>query len=329
MREIQRLPKLNKFRVLDTDNRDVTRDVLVSRYGMRDCDLDRRGEIFRGVASYLALKNLDLSYGSLSASTKGSFCGNDLVRQQYVLSGRSQIAIGRSQFEVDMDNAAILPSETEFRCHFSGNFSQLFVRIPQAVLRSKLAAITGAPVKRSIEFAAGPASRSPEQLQLRRLMDFFVGELDREDVNTTSAQLAEFEQLLIVSFLRANLHDLSHLLIGRAPSAAPWQVWRVEEYIEANWNRPITIEELVHETGVGARNMFLTFRKVRGYTPMAFLQRVRLEHARRQLQAPGAGVSVVAVSLACGFHNTGHFARYYREAFNELPSETLAAARRR
>jgi transcriptional regulator GlxA family with amidase domain len=37
--------------------------------------------------------------------------------------------------------------------------------------------------------------------------------------------------------------------------------------------------------------------------------------------------SVTGVALACGFHNGGHFAKDYREAFGELPSLTLARAR--
>jgi transcriptional regulator GlxA family with amidase domain len=101
----------------------------------------------------------------------------------------------------------------------------------------------------------------------------------------------------------------------------------VEEYIEANWRRALTIEEIAEETGVGVRSMFLTFKRARGYTPMSFLQRVRLEQARRMLQTPDETTSVTAVGLWCGFHNAGHFARYYRQAFNELPSATLAMAK--
>jgi len=136
-----------------------------------------------------------------------------------------------------------------------------------------------------------------------------------------------------------SLPDLVRLWLATRPSARPnipddrarpaasWQVRRVEEYIEANWDKPITIEELAHKTGVGVRNIFITFGKARGRTPMAFLRSVRLQHARRMLQAPNEQTSVTAVGLTCGFHNAGHFARYYRQAFNELPSTTLYNAK--
>jgi transcriptional regulator GlxA family with amidase domain len=39
--------------------------------------------------------------------------------------------------------------------------------------------------------------------------------------------------------------------------------------------------------------------------------------------------SVTAVAFVCGFSNLGHFARDYRETFDERPSETLARSARR
>jgi len=328
MNKEQPRAKLRRFQLLDTDSLDTMRDVIVHRYGARYFDRRRNKEKngFRGVVSYLAMKNLDLSYG-LSTDISATFLGNESVRQQFVLSGRSQIAVAQSQFEVSEGNAAILPAESEFRCEYHGEFSQLLLRIPETALRSKLAGVIGRSVTRNVGFEIGPGRKTPAQQRLQRLIHFFVEELDREGAELTDFQLAEFEQLLIVSFLDANPHSFSHLMQARAPAAAPWQVRLVEEYIETNWDRPITIEKLAQETGVGVRNIFVTFKKTREYTPMAFLQRVRLEHARRMLQMATETTSVTTVGLTCGFLNAGHFARYYRQAFNELPSATLAAAR--
>jgi transcriptional regulator GlxA family with amidase domain len=61
---------------------------------------------------------------------------------------------------------------------------------------------------------------------------------------------------------------------------------------------------------------------------MAFVKRVRLENARRALQRQGEPVSVIDIASQCGFLNPGHFARDYRLAFGELPSQTLRESRR-
>src|SRR5579872_5717444 len=119
----------------------------------------------------------------------------------------------------------------------------------------------------------------------------------------------------------------SHVLMQRPKDAAPWQVRAIENYLEANWSRPIVLEDLAREIGVPLRTIFHAFKTSRSYTPMAFLHRIRLEQARRMLLAPDAATSVGAVGRKCGFKNPGHFAQYYREAFNELPSLTLSRAK--
>jgi AraC-like DNA-binding protein len=77
-------------------------------------------------------------------------------------------------------------------------------------------------------------------------------------------------------FLHANRHNYRHLLEQEPPGAAPSQVRRAEEYIAANWNRPIGLETLAAVTGVSASSLSRSFRKSRGYTPLQFAKQVRL-----------------------------------------------------
>ena len=158
---------------------------------------------------------------------------------------------------------------------------------------------------------------------LRRIVHFTVRELDIVGPSAPRSVLSELEQTLMVYFLIANRHNYSHLLYGDPVAPAPWQVRRAEEFIEANWNQPITIEALASVTGASVRSIFKAFRESRGYSPMTFLKKIRLERARDMLRTGDAQTSVTGVALACGFHNLGHFARDYRDCFGELPSETL------
>jgi transcriptional regulator GlxA family with amidase domain len=80
---------------------------------------------------------------------------------------------------------------------------------------------------------------------------------------------------------------------------------------------------------VSARSLFRQFKQDRGYTPAEFAKRIRLNSAREMLEQPREGDSVIQVALRCGFQNPGHFARDFRLAFGELPSETLKRSRNR
>jgi AraC-like DNA-binding protein len=326
---IDQLPPslLRRYPIIDTDSRDEMRDALVHRYGAADFNLRRAEAPFRGVGNLLQLKSIALSFCSYTTDVTVAFPGDNLIRQQYVLSGSGKTVFGSSQFDISPNEPVLIPAEVELGSIFAKQFSMLTLRIDASALRSKLSALIGHPVGQKIEFSPGPTFRDPKQLQLRNYVQFMTDEVDREGATLPDVASAECEQLLMVLFLTSNKHNFSRLLESPAPQAAPWHVRVVEEYIRANWERPITIETLAEATGVGIRSMFKTFKDARGYSPMAFLRQVRLDQARRMLQSPDQTTSVTGVGLSCGFSSLGHFAHDYREAFNELPSVTLAMAK--
>jgi hypothetical protein len=69
-------------------------------------------------------------------------------------------------------------------------------------------------------------------------------ELDQVDSTPYPLVVSELEQAISVALLCGYEHDFSHLLDRNPAETAPWQTRRVEEYIAANWDRPISIEAL-------------------------------------------------------------------------------------
>lgn len=128
------------------------------------------------------------------------------------------------------------------------------------------------------------------------------------------------------SSISVEYNDRSQLQ-RQAPGLAPWQVRRAEEYIEANWNRVIRIEDIAEVTNVSARSIFRTFRHSRGCSPMEFARQLRLRHAQELLMAPSPDVTVTDIAMACGFGDLGRFSKDYRAAFGESPSRALNRAK--
>ncbi len=197
------------------------------------------------------------------------------------------------------------------------------LKIDRDALINKCRAVTGKPPRGDLKFQPVANSRTPEATYLRRLLMFIVDQLGSSEGSVPPLALAELEQSVIVSFLCANRHDESHLLDREPVGTAPWQVRRAEEYIEAHWDQPITVEALAVATRASARSLFHFFKASRGYGPMVFVKQVRLRHARRMLMVPDETTSVTNVAFDCGFTNLGHFAKDYGKCFGELPSETL------
>ena len=92
---------------------------------------------------------------------------------------------------------------------------------------------------------------------------------------------------------------------------------------------PLTIARLADVAGVSERTLHDGFRRFRATTPMGRLTALRLAAARRRLLKAEPGMTVGRVAAEVGFFQFGRFAGSYRNAFGELPSATLRAARRR
>jgi AraC-like DNA-binding protein len=316
---------LKRHRVFASDNSDEIRHILIERYGASE--FDARKNLF-GVGSLLRLSQVDVACLYFSDNARVIFPATGYFRQPHAIAGSGQIGIGIRQVDVDSNSTCLIPSDETADCRFGSQLGQITIRIADAALRRKFAAMTGHSVSSRFEFAQSDIISLNSRLQrFRRLLNHLVSEIDTGD-SMSDLFLEEFSQLLITKFLTANKHNFSGLL-ERSPLSdpRPYKIRVVEEFIEANWDKPISIEDIASHTGIGTRNLFAAFKRARGYTPMSFLRSVRLQRARRILQTPATDSSVSAVYLKCGFQNAGHFAHYYRQAFGELPSETLARAR--
>jgi transcriptional regulator GlxA family with amidase domain len=190
-------------------------------------------------------------------------------------------------------------------------------------------ALIGAPLRGRLIFEPESRLNLPVSDNLRHMVLFLINRLDSGPSQFHPLALAEFEQALMVAYLTSNHNNHSHLLLREPPSLAAAQVRKVEEYIEANWDQPLTVDALSLVAGVSARSIFHNFQKKRGYSPMQFVKLVRLEQAYRALSAPSDSTSVTDVAFACGFGNLGHFSSYYYRQFRESPSETLRRSRKR
>ena len=102
---------------------------------------------------------------------------------------------------------------------------------------------------------------------------------------------------------------------------------RARDYMEDHFPDPIRMEDLCRETGVGLRTMHRAFVEYFQIPPYNFLKKLRLDRARRELLAGNPEAhSVADVALHHGYSHLSRFAKEYREAFGELPRETLARA---
>lgn len=278
---------------------------------------------FEARGSLLALQDIVLLFAASNWSVTADYPEFDFARLWFPLGGRGGAAIGGETIEINARQSGVISPGRPTRVRCAGNHGWLNLRIKTTALESKLTSILGAKPKGNLQFMPLLDLEHPRARALCQLVGFLARQLNSAESELPPAAVQELEQAIVTAFLLATRHTFSDLLERDSGDGAPWQVRRVENYIEAHWNQAIRIEVLVEHTGLSARAIFRAFKQNRGYSPMSFAKMVRLRHARELLAAPDETTTVTGVAFKCGFANLGHFAREYREAFGQLPSEAL------
>jgi AraC-like DNA-binding protein len=240
---------------------------------------------------------------------------------QFCLAGSGRTKIGAR--EVDVDPGLVVCSPAEAKFDLGRSFEQFALRIKRGAIEEDVTSLLGARPKQRLCFGDTQNCDAPKAKRLRDLVIATANNIDLSNEPIPQPLLREIAATIRLAVLYGVRSNLSDLLDECSKPAPPWQVARVEEWIDANWSEDVSIERLAALTGSGARSIFLAFKKARGYTPMAYLKSVRLKVARNMLLQPSSEISVTGVSFACNFMNPGHFARDYRREFGELPSATL------
>jgi AraC-like DNA-binding protein len=155
-----------------------------------------------------------------------------------------------------------------------------------------------------------------------RIADFVVATTP----DTSPGQLVHAEAKLIGSLAELLLDQSA---TGRAKEISASRLAELEAWVEAHLEEPISLGRLCNLAGVGERALQKAFESRRGMSPMRFVAERRLAAARRMLMAADGRDDVTSVAVRLGFGHVGRFAQLYRQAFGELPSESLRRVSRR
>lgn len=194
--------------------------------------------------------------------------------------------------------------------------------LPAALLASVASADPDRPSV-PVEFL----SFSPVQGRVRRWRETsrFVGGLLADPDAASPLVIGAAARLLAATALTVFANTA---VTGPTPAdsrdAQPETVRRAVSFIEASADRDITLADIAAAAHVTTRAVQLAFRRNLDTTPMAYLRRVRLDLAHRQLEAADPATETVsAVAYQWGFSSPSRFAGYYRDAYGVPPSRTL------
>ena len=317
---------LHRFPVFRTSSPEELRGLASNLFGASGIEL-KNIENFEARVNLVELQDIGLAFGGANCDLAIDRFATDFIRLQIARKGRAATSSGGTTTDIDQHHFAITPSGVASRTICEAGHERLILRLNQRPLMQKLTALLGARPKGELKFQAAIKADQPRAQSLSQLIHFLSLQLDSTTAKLPAAVCRELEQAVQVAFLYASRHAFSELLEREESMPAPGLVRRLEEFIEAHWREAITIERLAAEAGVSTRALFRAFERSRGYSPMAFAKEVRLKRAREILMSGDPNVSVTATAFKTNFASPSRFAKDYREAFGELPSQTVSRTR--
>lgn len=317
---------LTSYSVMHTSDLDEARQRISEIFCPHDLSIAQRNDRLDACMCHAPVGSVSfnrLRYGATVAIDPG--CLGSFLLVMMPLAGTSDIRCGDDSVHSTPDLASVISPTRPLRMKSNVDCDQIMIRIDRSLLERHCTQHLGHDLRRPIEFDLGMDMRAAETEGWRNLIAYLVAELDRDTKNFLSPLvLAHVQQLVVATLLLAQRHNYRDELLRPQAPPAPHYIRRIEEYIHAHVDEPITVADLSAYAGLSTSALFSGFRRYRNTSPMAYLKSVRLEKVQEELRcAQAVGDTVTDIAMRWGFVHLGHFSADYKRKFGESPSATL------
>lgn len=188
----------------------------------------------------------------------------------------------------------------------------------------------------TVHWAFAPAFAQAHPDVELRVRDALVVSGERGELISSGASTAWYDLILflvarhvsptaaqsLARFLLVQWHaDGQAPYVGFSPSTrhGDAHVAELQRWIEDNYAAAGAVEALVRESGMPERTLKRRFTKATGLAPIAYVQRLRIEEAKRRLER--TDLSIDEISWAVGYEEPAFFRRLFKRHTALTPGE--------
>jgi len=219
---------------------------------------------------------------------------HDHFEMVYFLSGRGHIQISGDTMYAHLYNLAIFPPGVPHE-------EKSDPEAPEETI------FIGADLK-SIDSGSEPVLLCDESGELRWLFERIYEEHTNELPNWRQLVHDYFMAVLLLIERRSEESQISSCDM----------VAQIMQYIEHNFTRDISIEELASFVHVTPAHLIRTFSEQVGTSPMKYLREFRVQIAKRMLLANSDPVNEIATAV--GYDDASYFSRVFKKATGFSPT---------
>ncbi|MGB7288111.1 MAG: GlxA family transcriptional regulator [Salaquimonas sp.] len=137
------------------------------------------------------------------------------------------------------------------------------------------------------------------------------------EIRHGKALALEVASVFIYDQMHASTDSQPILSLGRLENDEP-RIAAAVRLMEKNIEAPLPIGKIAEKMSVSVKTMELLFRKHLGQTPGKYNLRLRLNAARKLLL--DTSLSILDISIRCGFESQSSFSRCFKRQFQQPPS---------
>ncbi len=124
-------------------------------------------------------------------------------------------------------------------------------------------------------------------------------------------------KVFIINVHDSNQHSFSIFNLQR--NHEDYDIGRIQDHIEKNYNEELSINDLAKRSNMSSRTFIRKFTHVTGNTPLVYVQRARVEAAKRLLEK--GKLSVEQVCMEVGYGDFGFFRNIFKRLTSLTPQE--------
>ncbi|MEZ5811764.1 MAG: AraC family transcriptional regulator [Rhizobiaceae bacterium] len=322
---------LNRYTLFCSDDLDEARELVARKFCQHRLNTVAAAGRFHArhncVAGALLAINY-MHYGATVLIEPGALEHFYLI--QLPIAGRAEIRNGGVEVLSDAMTATILNPDRDTSMVWRAGCEQLLIYVDRLNFNAFAEAFLGRRIGAPIVFEpAIDLSRAEMARWRQHVLALFAsadeGRLfqDRETFNQTLV-----EEAVLAGLLTWQPSNVSAFVEALAQGAVPAPVKKAQRYITDHAGQSIALCDIAGAAGVPIRTLQHGFHTTLGCSPMEALRGERLTRVRCELASGHCDGTVTDIAAKWGFLHFGRFSGYYRRSFGELPSATLARARR-
>jgi AraC-like DNA-binding protein len=240
------------------------------------------------------------------------FCGLKRDRSgflfQYTLSGRGFLEIQGSRIAVPRNSAFLVNIPSEHRYFYDANVDDE----PWEFIWLRFSGATAAPTWSQLCAKGHVLQMDPNTRSLQLLWKLFMGAKQQHLDHPVDQSIRVYEWLL-------TLWDQQ---VRTEPSVVTMEGHNFDNalrYMRDHLSHPITLQDIAGTEQLSKHHFCKAFHKRMGASPIAYLNKIRVEEAANLLT--GTRYTVTEIAKLTGFENPGYFTKVFKKTIGLTPTE--------